>query len=186
MKQPFRIALLFAALVLPLAVASAAHAGQSALVGKLKQDGTIQLYTNRFKNHFADGTPVAKIEAKRTDGTVRVERRSADGCLAEMTELEVNPIASADGSHPLWQATEDPLTIFRCQDNGCAEEFTEGAWTAACGDFGAVEPYIIKCICIRTNFDQVIGEGGDWCRRLFWVVIIWDLEDWILPQYIEE
>lgn len=185
MKQTFRIALFLAALALPLAAASAAHAGQSALVGKLKQDGTIQLYTNRFQSHFADGTPVAKIEAKRTDGIVRVERRSADGCLVEMTELEMNPIAGPDGSHPLWEVTANPLSIFRCRDNGCAEEFTEGAWTAACGDFGSVEPYIIKCICIRKNFDQVIGESGDWCKRGFTIIVVWDLEDWILPNFIQ-
>lgn len=185
MKQPFRIALFFATLALPLAAASTAHAAQSAIVGKLKQDGTIQLYANRFQDHFADGTPVAKVEAKKTDGIVRIERRSADGCLVESTQLDVLA-TTPDGWHPLSATTAHPLSLFRCMDNGCAAEFTEGVWTAACGDFGSVEPYVIHCICIRNNgTDQIIGESGDYCRRFVKIVLIWDLLDWIHPPFVQ-
>jgi len=101
-----------------------------------------------------------------------------------MTDLEIGPATNPDGSHPIWEVTANPLSIFRCRDNGCRQEFTTGAWTASCGDFGSVEPYVIHCICIRKNFDQVIGEQGDWCKRGFTVIDIWNLEDWVLPEFI--
>jgi hypothetical protein len=185
MKQPFRIALFFAALALPLALASPVLAAQSALVAKLKQDGTIQILTNRFQDHFADGTPVAKIETKTSDGITTILRRSADGCLQESTQMEFGVTPLGDGSRPGWIVTSHTLTVIRCEDNGCAEEFTEGAWTASCGDFGTVEPYIIKCICIRRNFDQVIGESGNWCKQRFFGTSIWDLNHWVLPQFVQ-
>ena len=180
-----RVSLAFASLALSLAVASPLLAAQSALVGKQKADGTIQLYLNRFQDHFADGTLVAKIEATQKDGVTRLVRRSADGCLVEMSAVEIGPVANPDGSHPIWQVTSTPLSIFRCRDNGCAEEFTEGVWTASCGNFGSVEPYVIHCICLRKSTDQVIGEPGDWCTRGLTSISIWDLHSWILSQFIQ-
>jgi len=179
-----RVSLAFASLAVPLALASPLLAAQSALVGKQKADGTVQLYLNRFQDRFDDGTPVAKIEATQKDGVTQLLRRSADGCLVEMSEVTIGPVANPDGSHPIWQVTANPLSIFRCRDNGCRQEFTTGAWTASCGDFGSVEPYVIHCICIRKNFDQVIGEQGDWCKRGFTVIDVWQLEDWVLPEFI--
>lgn len=186
MKQSFgRISTPFAVLALALAFSTPTLAAQSALVGKLKQDGTIQIFPNRFQDNFADGTPVAKIETTRTDGIVRIHRRSAEGCHVESTQLEIAAATSPDGSHALWEVNSHPISLIRCEDNGCADEFTYGAWTAACGDFGSVEPYIIKCVCIRKNFDQVIGQAGDYCQQRFWSISIWDLRDWILPQFVE-
>jgi len=185
MKLTCRLAVSLAAVVWPLALASAASAAQSALVGKLQQDGTIRLYTNRFQDHFADGTPVAKIDTTRTNGIVSIQRRSADGCHFEMTEVDIDPNPGPDGSHPLWEVTAHPLSVFRCEDNGCAETFTDGAWTAACGDFGAVEPYILKCVCIRKNSDEVVGELGDYCKKSFSGLSVWDLTDWVLPQFVQ-
>lgn len=72
-----RIALFCAAAASTLALTPTVHAAQSALVGRIKSDGTIQLFTNRFQTHFVDGTPVAKIEATRVYGVVHVHRRSA-------------------------------------------------------------------------------------------------------------
>lgn len=180
-----RVSLALASLALPLALASPALAAQSALVGKQKADGSIQLYLNRFQSHFADGTPVAKVEATQKDGVTSLVRRSADGCLVEISEVELDPATSPDGSHPIWQVTANPLSIFRCRDNGCAEEFTEGVWTASCGNFGSVEPYVIHCICIRKSTDQVIGESGDWCKRGLTSISVWDLHSWILSQFIQ-
>jgi hypothetical protein len=174
-----------AVLALPLALPSTVLAAQSALVAKLKQDGTIQVLTNRFQQHFADGTLVAKIETTRTDGSARIHRRSADGCLTETTLLVFGEGPLPDGSRPGWIFTSHPLSIFRCEDNGCAEEFTYGAWTASCGDFGSIPEYTIKCVCIRKNFDQVIAQGGDYCQQRFTGISVWDLTDWILPGFIQ-
>jgi hypothetical protein len=185
MKLVFRrVSLAFASLAVALAFASPVLAAQSALVGKQKADGSVQLYLNRFLDHFADGTPVAKIEAAQKDGATQLIRRSADGCQVEISEATIGPLGP-DGSRPIWQVTANPLSLFRCRDNGCAEEFTEGAWTASCGDFGSVEPYVIHCICIRKNFDQVIGEEGDWCKRGLTSTSVWDLHSWILSQFIQ-
>ena len=75
--------------LLALSVASGALAGESALVGRLRQDGTIQVYQDRFLKAFPDGTPVATIEATPAPGGPKLTRAAADGCLTETTVLRV-------------------------------------------------------------------------------------------------
>ena len=69
-----------AAGLLALSVAAGAFAGESAIVGRLKQDGTIQVFKDRFQPKFPDGTPVASITAAPAEGGPRLKRASADGC----------------------------------------------------------------------------------------------------------
>jgi hypothetical protein len=174
-----RITILSTGLV-ALSVASTALAGESALVGKLKQDGTIQVYQDRFQPAFPDGTRVASIAATPAEGGPRLTRASSDGCLAETTVLRVATTAAADGSRALWAVDLNPILLKRCYDDGCKAEFDYGAWDANCEDFGDV-----KCACVRRNFDQVIVQTQGYCKRFQTIVDIWDLDDWVLPEFVQ-
>jgi hypothetical protein len=174
---PRTVALLTLAALVALATPALA---ESAYVGTVDAAGNVQLYLNRFRSTFADGTPVARVEAKTTDGYTRVYRWAADGCRGESTLLKIGDGALGGDLHPVWLVTAHPLDLYRCEDRGCAEEFTDQLWTAACGDF---DP--IKCMCIRKKGDLVTGEQGDWCKRILKGSTVWDLGSWTFPQFIQ-
>ncbi|MET0552979.1 MAG: hypothetical protein ABW221_08075 [Vicinamibacteria bacterium] len=169
-----------AAGLLALAAASDAFAGESALVGRLKQDGTIEIDKGRFLPGFPDGTPVATIEATPAAGGPRLTRASSDGCLAETTVLRVAATAAADGSRGLWAVDWHPIQLKRCYDDGCQAEFDHGAWDAKCEDIST-----FTCVCVRRNFDQVIIETQGYCKRFQTLVDVWDLDDWVFPQFVQ-
>jgi hypothetical protein len=164
-----------------LALAAARDAlAESALVGKLKQDGTIQVYQNRFLPSFPDGTPVATIEAAPAEGGPRLTRASADGCLAETTVLRIAEAPAPDGSRALWAVDVNPIILKRCYDDGCIAEFDYGAWDAKCEDISN-----LTCVCVRRNFDQVVVHTQGYCKRFQSIVDVWDLDDWVLHQFVQ-
>jgi hypothetical protein len=175
----YRITTLAAGL-LALSFASGAVAGESALVGRLKQDGTIQVYKDRFLQAFPDGTAVATIEATPAAGGPRLTRASTDGCRAETTVLVVAAAPAPDGSRPLWAVDWHPIVARRCYDDGCKAEFDHLPWDAGC-----MVDASLGCVCRRTNTDQVIFETGGYCRPFQVNVPAWDLDDWFHPQFIQ-
>ena len=166
--------------LLVLAAASGALAGESALVGRLKQDGTIQLYKDRFLPKFPDGTPVATIEATPAEGGPKLTRATSDGCLAQTTALVIAEAPAADGSRGLWAVDWRPIAVRRCYDNGCKAEFDHLPWEAGC-----VVDASFGCVCRRDKTDLVIFETGGYCRPFQVNVPVWDLDDWFHPQFIQ-
>jgi hypothetical protein len=174
-----RITILAAGL-LALSAASDALAGESALVGRLKQDGTIQVYQDRFLKTFPDGTPVATVEATPAPGGPKLTRAAADGCLTETTVLRIAEAPAPDGSRGLWAVDWHPVLLTRCYDDGCKAAFDEGAWDAKCEKIAQY-----PCACVRRNFDQVIVYPQGYCKRFQFDIPIWDLDDWFPPQFIQ-
>lgn len=168
-----------AAGLLALSVASGASAGESAVVGRLRPDGTIQVYKDRFQPAFPDGTPVASITATPAEGGPRLTRAAADGCLTETTVLVISEAPAPDGSRGLSAVDWHPVLLTRCYDDGCKAEFDGGAWDAKCERIAQ-----FPCACVRRNFDQVIVHPQGYCKRFQFDLPIWDLDDWILPPWV--
>ena len=166
--------------LLALSVASGAQAGESALVGRLKQDGTIQVYKNRLLPTFPDGTPVATIEAAPAPGGPKLTRAAADGCLAETTVLHIAEATAPDGSRGLWAVDWHPIELRRCYDNGCKAEFDLLPWSASCSNEAS-----LGCVCKRSKTDLVIFELGGYCTRFQMTIPTWDLDDWFHPQFVQ-
>jgi hypothetical protein len=178
-RDAFRSIVLSVA-ALSLGIAAPAF-GQTAQVGYIRADGSIQLFKNRLQQHFADGTPVAKIESSDVDGFPRLYRWAADGCRGESTLLQIGDPVS-EGIRPVFIFESHPIELYTCEDRGCEAEFAEPGWyTAKCGPLGDY-----KCICVKKNLsgDVVIGILGDYCKRVFNVHFGWNLADWVLPQFI--
>ena len=182
-KQPAKIALLVVPLLMGLAVDGAASAQEVARVGHLKTDSSVVLYLERFQDQFADGTPVARIEASAGDGFVRVSRWAADGCRGESTLLHVGSALPQSGASSLWIASSAVIDLFDCKDTGCAQRFSKpGQTVAICGSVSGA-----TCKCIETNLsgDNVtIHMDQGYCRLAFNSIALGSLAEWIRPGFI--
>jgi hypothetical protein len=106
----------------------AAFAQQSAVIGYVKEDGSIQLYKNRLKQQFADGVPIATFKVTDADGFPRLTRLAANGCRAESAQLHIGDIVIGDGPRPVTILTGHPIQLYTCEDRGCEAEFAEDGW----------------------------------------------------------
>lgn len=174
MLQKFNISLPIAALLtLSLALGAQATAEEYAVVGHVNDDGSFELYEDRFQETFADGTPVARVEVTEAGGFVRVSRWADNGCRGEATTVHAGPRGT------LVVSSATVLDLYKCVDDGCQARFGELAF---CGD---IETLGVKCKCIRLDPDSTsIIANGDYCKRSVSALTIWDLLDWILPHYI--
>lgn len=187
---------LFTALssLLLVALSFQAQSATRAEVGVYGSDGSIKLHVDRFQTHFADGSAVAEVDLRISNGLVHVFRKGydqSDACRSQMIlltdeeGLAVMPGSQPSGTRVLLEVTAETISNY-CNDDGCH---------ALKNVVLPGEPPLVRAACDQTDLsgnrcrchiDDGAGERltqGDFCNSRFEIsrfpLVYWIKLPWI-------